>query len=199
MSIDLDALKNACAHWSSELEKMRGELLRAERVFSEALEDQRARIAFAEEQLRVNMEAVAHYGEPRPLAEIIASLAKPATEVPRLAIDEESRSIIDGEESTSSKARRLTVYILERATKPLNNREIIAEYDRLGLRVGWTPEEVMRNEPHKSHTAKSAEARSFNLKWGLVRKAFDERVTREENNTYWLHNHPLGPASRLPR
>jgi hypothetical protein len=174
---------------------MRGELVRAEKLFSEALEDQRKRIAFAEEQLRVNLDAVEHFGESSPLAEIMASLDKPTQEAVPTTVPDEVRNIIEGPGSASSKSRKLAVYILERATKPLKNYEIVNEHDRLGLKTGWTPEEVLLNEPDKSHTQESAERRSFTRKWGLIRHAFDPRVIRLDNDTYWLQNHPRGPAS----
>lgn len=197
MSHDIDALKQACAHWRTAIEKLRGELGVAEKLFSEALEDQRKRIAFAEEQLRVNLDAVEHFGEASPLAEIMASLAKPTHEMPPPTIPDSLRALIDGPGSASSKSKELTVYILEQATKPLKNKDIVEEHDRIGLKTGWTPEEVLANEPDKNHTPASAERRSFTRKWGLIRKAFDPRVIKLDNDTYWLKNHPRGPAASL--
>jgi len=202
MGDDLDALKQSCAHWSATIEKMREELVRAEKLFSKALNDQKERIAFAEEQLRVSMEGVKYFGETSPLAEIMSTLSKPprvesshALPASSIPVPNEVQSILESDGSTSAKSKKLTIYILENATKPLINREIVAEHDRLGLKCGPTPEEVMEMEPgiHKSLAA--AENRSFTLKWGIIRKAFDARVIKLENNTYWLKDHPRGPAS----
>lgn len=198
MSDDLEALKQICAHWTSTIERMRGELVRAEKLFSKALDDQRARIAFAEEQLRVSLEGVKHFRETSPLSEIMSTLSKPThVELP-VTMPDELRTIIAGEGSPSWKSKNLTVYILEQATKPLINREIVSEHDRLGLKVGPSPDEVMENEPGKHKSLASAEKRSFNLKWGLIRHAFSDRVIKLENNTYWLKDHPRGAAPSLP-
>lgn len=198
MSSDLDALKQSCAHWTSEVEKMRDELIRAEKLFSEALDEQRARIAFAEEQLRVALEGVRHFGEASRLSEIMSSLIKQTREAPpptmQPTIPDDVRAILEGEGTASGKSKKLVVYILEQATRPLINKEIVEEHDRLGLKCGPTPEEVMINEPVKYGTLPKAQKRSFTLKWGLIRHAFHERVIRLEDNTYWLKDHPRGPA-----
>jgi hypothetical protein len=195
MGDDLDALKQSCAHWSATIEKMREELVRAEKLFSKALNDQKERIAFAEEQLRVSMEGVKYFGETSPLAEIMSTLSKPPKVEASMPQPDELRSIIEGDGSTSAKSKKLTVYILENSAKPLINKELVAEHDRLGLKCGPTAEEVMRMEPGKHKSLAAAERRSFTLKWGVIRKAFDARVIKLENNTYWLKNHPRGSAS----
>lgn len=194
MNADLESLKQSCALWATEIKKMREELVRAEKLFSDALESQRARIEFAEEQLRVSQEGIKHFGETTPLAEIMSSIMKPAPVSAAPTIPDDLQSILKSEGSTSSKSKRLGVYILEMASRPLRNREIVDEHDRLGLKTGPTPEEVMASEPDKRHTLASAEKRSFTLKWGLIRKAFDDRVVRLDNDTYWLKDHPRGKA-----
>ncbi len=113
MNGDLEALKQSCALWAAEIEKMREELVRAEKLFSDALESQRARIAFAEEQLRVSREGIKHFGETTPLAEIMSSMMKPATVSAAPTLPDELQSILKSEASTSSKSKRLGVYILK--------------------------------------------------------------------------------------